>query len=317
MDKKKKQRRKPPEMGSRVKKEKPAHYKPRKNPTPAPEPERSAPEVVYLAPKPFSRSRLLLHLATVLAVVLAVTLGLSVFFKVENIEISGCNQYTAWQVQQASGVQTGDQLLTFNRARAAGQIISQLPYVKNVRIDITLPGTVKIQIVETQVTYAVETKEGIWWLMDCEGKLIEAMPQGTKDDHTLITGVQIINPKAGEKAIAWQDGTTQTDGEGNTVPVTVTAAQRLSTAVEILGLLEHYGIIGNAASLDVENTFEMELWYEDRFQVVLGDTTNLGDKIRKLKAFVDDYTLNRPYEKGLLDLSDPEWIEYESFGETA
>ena len=316
MDKNKKQRRKPPEMGSRVRKEKPAHYKPRKNPTPPPEPERTAPEVVYLAPKPFSRSRLLLHLATVLAVVLAISLGLSVFFKVENIEVSGCDQYTPWQVQQASGVQTGDQLLTFNRARAAGKIISQLPYVKSVRIDISLPDTVKIQIVETQVTYAVETNEGVWWLMDCEGKLIEAMPAGTEDSHTLITGVQITDPKAGEKATAWQDSTTQTDGQGNTVPVTVTAAQRLDKAIEIADLLEHYGIIGSAASLNVENIFQLELWYEDKFQVILGDGDKMGDKIRKLKAFVDDYTVNRPYEKGLLDLTDPDWIEYDSFVET-
>ena len=40
-------------------------------------------EVVYLPPKPFNRNRLLLHLATVTAVVIALLLGVSLFFKVD------------------------------------------------------------------------------------------------------------------------------------------------------------------------------------------------------------------------------------------
>ena len=37
-------------------------------------------DVVYLPPKPFSRHRMVLRLATVVAVVVAVVLGMSVFF---------------------------------------------------------------------------------------------------------------------------------------------------------------------------------------------------------------------------------------------
>ena len=79
-----------------------------------------AQEVVYLPPKPFSRNRLLLRLATVVAVVLALVLGISVFFKVETVMVHGTNKYSANDILEASGIEVGDNLLTFSRAKAGG-----------------------------------------------------------------------------------------------------------------------------------------------------------------------------------------------------
>lgn len=293
-------------------KKKAPHVQPRKNPPVQEQPVRITPEVVYLAPKPFSRNRLILRLATVVAVVLALLLGLSIFFKVEKIEVSGCKQYTPWQVQQASGIQTGDQLLTFSVPRAAALIRSELRYVKTVRIGISLPDTVKIEIVETQVSYAVEGSDGNWWLMDSDGKLLDIT--GKPEEHTVVKGVMLDSPAAQTQAKALEQAQENVDEEGNTVPVTVTAAQRLAAAIEIARLLEQNGIIGQVASLDVTNLLAMELWYEDTFQVTLGDTTELPLKISYLKGVVDKYAVERPYESGRLDLTDPEHIEYNSFG---
>ena len=278
------------------------------------QPVRVTPEVVYLAPKPFSRNRLVLHLATVVAVVLALMLGLSVFFKVEKIVVSGCGQYTAWQIQQASGVQEGDQLLTLSRAKASGKIISALPYVKTARIGITLPDTVNIEIVETRVTYALEDAQGGWWAIDSAGRVLSEIT-GSTDGHTVISGVRLERPKVGEQAKALQETTAQTDAEGNTIPVTTTAEQRLTAVVDIAAYLEDNGIIGEAASLDVTDLYAIELWYGEKYQVLLGGSGDLGRKIQYLKAVVDDYAQNRPYEAGVLDLSDPDWIEYQSFAE--
>lgn len=291
------------------------HAQPRKHAPVPQEPVRVTPEVVYLAPKPFSRNRLILRLATVVAVVMALMLGLSVFFKIERIEVSGCSQYTAWQIQQASGVEEGDQLLTINRAKAAGKIISALPYVQSVRIGITLPDTVNIEIVESRVSYGAAAADGSWWLMNSDGKLLEQTTQEAAAEHTRILGVSLENPVAGEQAQAYESQQTQTDEEGNVIPVTVTAAQRLSAALDIAQYLESNGIIGEAASIDVTDLYDIELWYGEKFQVLLGDTGELSRKIQYLKAVVDDYAVSRPYEIGELDISDPDWVEFHSFTE--
>ena len=289
------------------------HAQPRKHAPVKEEPIRVTPEVVYLAPKPFSRNRLVLRLATVVAVVLALILGLSVFFKVENIEIAGCNQYTAWQVQQASGIEYGDQLLTFSVPRAAGKITDALPYVKTVRIGITLPDTVKIEIVESQVTYALQAEDETWWLMDSGGKIVASAEDA--GSHTRIIGVSLKSPKVGEQAVAAELTGPRYDEEGNEIPVTVTAAQQLGCAVDIADFLESYGIIGDAASIDVTDIYSIEVWYGTKFQVLLGDSSDLNTKIRYMKSIIDDYAVNRPYESGVLDVSDPEWVEFQSFTE--
>lgn len=323
MDDKNKNRnvRRKPGASAKQPPQKAPHVKPRKNPAPTPEPERKSPEVVYLAPKPFNRSRLILHLVTIAAVVVALLLGLSIFFKVEKVEVSGCSQYTAWDIQQASGIQVGDQLLTFSVPRASAKIINALPYVKTVRIGISLPDTVKIEVVETQVGYAIADTDGHWWLISAEGKVLEQCPAGKEGEHTQIRGVILKAPAVGSQAAAHE-----TPSE-DTTPVTVTAAQRLAAVLEIATELERNKIIGDAASIDVTNLYEIELLYADRtqadqgdnthirFQVNLGDNTQIGTKVMYLKSFVDDYSKNKPYEKGALDLSDPQWIEYDSFVE--
>lgn len=290
--------------------EKAPHVKPRKN-APIQEPVRVTPEVVYLAPKPFSRNRLILHLATVVAVVLALMIGLSLFFKVENIQVSGCDQYSAYQVQQASGLNVGDQLLTFSRARASGKIISALPYVQTVRIGISLPDTVYIEIQEARVTYAAADTSGIWWLMNSDGKLIEPITSGY-EEHTLIYGVTLENPVAGERAQAHQPAQTQTDAEGNLLPVTVTAEQKLDAAIRIAQNLEANGIIGNAASMDVNNLYAIEFWYDRKFQILLGDETELEYKISCVSALVNQLLEESAYSAGIIDISDPQYITYQS-----
>ena len=68
-----------------------------------------AQDVVYMPPKPFNRNRFLLHLATVAAVVVAILLGISLFFKVnpDKILVSGNYKYTEWDIAEASGLKGG------------------------------------------------------------------------------------------------------------------------------------------------------------------------------------------------------------------
>ncbi|MBQ8769372.1 MAG: FtsQ-type POTRA domain-containing protein [Oscillospiraceae bacterium] len=266
-------------------------------------------DVVYLSPKPFNRNRLVLRLVTVIAVVLAIVLGLSVFFKVEVIEVSGFDKYTVQEVQDASGIKPGDHLLTFGRTRAAGKIISALPYVKSARIGIKLPNTVKIEIEEVDVTYALKASDGSWWLMSAAGKVVEQVADENNIRHTKILGVQLESPKVGEQAIAWQDPVPPTDENGNTVPVTVTAAERLNAVISIAGFLEQNRIIGKMASIDVNYLMDIQLWYGNQYQILLGSTDQLGVKIATMKAALSQVN----YDEGILDIRDPGNILFKEF----
>ena len=267
-------------------------------------PQQPAPAVIYTQPQAFNRNRLLVQLVTVVAIVVALVMGLSVFFKVENITVSGADVYSAWTVVEASGIEEGDNLLTFSHARAGALIKANLPYVKTVRFGIKLPATVNIIIEEEDVVYAIKDNTGLWWLMNSDGRIVEQTTSGKASNYTQVLGVTLETPIANERAVATEIAPAETDESGEYVPVTVTGAQRLNAAMNILQALEDNDIVGDAASVDVSRIEDIILWYGTRYQVNLGDSTRLDDKI----ACMNDVILQMSdYQSGILDISFTIW----------
>ena len=266
---------------------------------------KSGPEVVYVPPKPFNRNRLLLSLAITLAVVLALSFSISIFFNVEVITVSGAEKYDAWTVKEASGIQYGDGLLSFGKAKAVGKIKLELPYVNTVRIGIKLPNTVNIEITEWDVLYSIRDEANRWWLLNSEGKIVDNVDSATAGEYTSILGVVVTEATAGMPAKALESSNA-TDAEGETLVSVIRASDRLDTALNIISCLEDNGIIGEVASVDVSDLGNLELWYGQRFQVQLGDTTQLNYKIKCLKSVVkgtDEKNSLKEYDSGILDSS--------------
>lgn len=281
-------------------------------------PKAEIPEVVYTMPKPFRKGKFLLRLVSVVAVVIALVMAVSIFFKVETITVLGAQKYTAWAVREASGIQEGDPLLTLSEARAAGKIRAALPYVGDVKIDVKLPGTVSIEIRELDVTYAIEAEEG-WWLMAADGTLIQQIDATAAAGYTRVLGVKIQSPKEGRTVIPADDEVipeaTETTAETEessetkaTLPEDVTLpddsvptpARRLEAALTILQGLEENGVIGEVESVDVTDVNDLMIQYSQRFRVKLGNDTALEYKLRYMASAVAQI---EDYQTGVLDVS--------------
>ena len=269
------------------------------------------PAVIYTEPAAFSRNRLVVQLVTVVAVVLALTVGLSVFFKVQHIYVSGAKVYSESAITEVCGINKGDNLLTFSHARAAALIQANRPYVREVRFGIKLPDTVNIIIEEDEVVYAVKDETGQWWLMNSSGRVVTQGTSSTVANKTQILGVNLDNPVPNEHAVAMESApavTDTTDPSGETVaeitPVTTTGAQRLDAALEILKALEANDIVGSAASVDVSRIDDIVLWYGTRYQVNLGDSTRLDYKIACMNSVIAQMS---EYQSGVLDCSFTIW----------
>lgn len=276
----------------------------RRQPTPA---------VIYTEPKKFNRSRLAMQLLTVGAVVSALVLGVSVFFKVKEFTVTGANVYTVWAVREASGISEGDSLLFFSRPRAGAQIKANLPYVKNVRFGIKLPDTVNIIIEEEDVVYAIKDTAGSWWLVSSKGRVVQ-QADGRASNYTQITGITLENPTPNTQAVAMEETPVSTDETGVPVPVTTSGAQRLQVALEIVTALEQNDIVGEAASVDVSHLEAITLWYGTRYQVNLGDTSRIEYKITCMNDCIMQLS---EYDSGILDLSFTIWpdkVVYTPFG---
>lgn len=276
------------------------------------------PAVIYTQPMSFNSRRLAVQLTTILAVVLALVLGMSVFFKVEKISVLGANVYSDWTVREWSGINIGDNLLTFGRTKASGQIIANLPYVKSARIGIKLPDTVIIEIEEEAVVYSIQDQDGVWWLMNSDGKVVEQTNAQTAKGHTQVLGVTLYQPQPSEPGVATEDAPTEVDESGMAVPALVTGAQRLNAALKILQALELNDIVGDAASVDVSQLQDIILWYGTQYQVNLGSINSskydIAYKITYMKNAIMQMS---DYQTGILDVSFTTWpdqIGYTPFG---
>lgn len=283
-------------------------------------------EVVYTPAQHFDKYKFLLRLATVVAVVLALTLGMAIFFKVEVVNVAGAEKYSAWQILEASGIQVasedgpGENLLTLNKFRAGGRIKTALPYVDEVKVSIKLPDTVNIEITELKVVYAIGDSQGGWWLMDAHGTIVDETTQLAAETYTRIQGVQIQVPEIGQSAVGYEpepaapettgEETSETAAEESLAPtlaqppVTVYAAEKLSMAITVLQALENSQVFGNITQVDVSDIYDLQIWYEDRYQVLFGDSSRLDYKIEAMKNAAGQMT---DYQRGKLDVSFTQW----------
>ena len=262
---------KPRPQGARTKQQ--PHTLRRKERTP----QQPGQEIVYTQPGLYNRNRLILHLASVVAVVLALVFGISIFFKAETITVTGIKKYTTEQVQEACGIRPGENLLGLNHAKISSRIKEHLRYVYSVRVGIKLPNTVKIEIVETEVVYAAEAADGSWWLLRSDGIVVEKVNGADAAQRTKLVGILLEGPQIGQKAVAVQPETEEV----------VLASEQLDVAISLMQYLEEIGILGEMTSIDVTNLAAIEMWYGTRFRVLLGDTTNLRNKVFQVKGAID------------------------------
>lgn len=262
-------------------------------------------DVTYTPAKPFNRNRFLLQLATVAAVVLALFLGMLIFFKVGEggVKISGTVKYDPYDILKASGISEKENLITLNKNRISARILDEFHYVDTVQIDKQLPDTVVIQITELEVVYAIQDQEDGWWLMSAGGKIVDSCSPAVAQTHTRILGVKLAAPELGSQAAAYEPPQ-EPDANGVTVPVTVYAREKLEVAVSTLGNLEREGFVGTIATVDVSNIGDIQLWYSNRFQMLLGDSTDLPKKLNALSQAMDTM---EDYETGVLDASFTVW----------
>ena len=263
-------------------------------------PREEIPSVVYTAPKPLRRGVFAWKLISMAAVVAAVFLGLSVFFRVDTITVAGADKYTPWMIREAAGVEPGDALLSIGKARVASRIRMKLPYVDDIKVGIRLPGTVEIQVTELQVTYSIEDENGGWWLISAEGRAVEPVSLEKALGYTRIEGLAIRTPTAGEPVQAVPGRIVDPD-EGTAVEMDQTDAdQQLSALIKVMTGLEKNRIIGQITKIDMTSVLDIRLEYPQLLTVRLGDDDRLEYKINYLAAAVKQLEAN---QSGELDLT--------------
>lgn len=227
-------------------------------------------------------------------VVAAVVLSLVIFFRVNTIQVTGGQYYTAEEIIAASGVAKGDNLLTISRAGIAGNIVAELPYVRSVQITRHLPDTLELTVEEYDVTYAVRGSGEDYYLITAGGKITEKVDEHTARSHIRVDSLTLDDPVVGQ--------TIKVAGAENEL-----AAQgQIDAMCALLQELESAELSKQVVSVEVPSAYHMALWYGDQYYVKLGDAEDLPYKLEYLKKVLEKL---EDYQTGTIDLSFSEGSE--------
>lgn len=223
----------------------------------------------------------LYKLLAFLALLVALVMGATVFFRVEEIVVAGNVRYHVQEIMDASGVVQGDNLFGMNKFDTARQIRQKLPYVEGVNIRRGWPDALIITVTECRPAARLAGEEGEW-LISRSGKVLELVEQA---DASVIRvdGIGIVQPEPGLPMVVRENQQARGDG-----------------LLALLQALDKCGMTGKVTWIDMTSPSRTQMDFDGRFTVKLpvnGDFEYLLGAMDKAVATLEEY------ETGTLDLT--------------
>lgn len=222
--------------------------------------------------------------AKMLVAVAIVLLMMLVFFRVGTFEVSGNVHYSLEDIADASGITEGDILMGVNKTSTASRLLVELPYLEQVIIHKELPGTVRFEVQECTAAAVCVSEFSTYWTMNAKGKLLEEIenPDEAGDSaYPVISGAFLTLPTGGDIAV-FDD------------------SFRGELSMRVLSAVLDTELLGKISEINVEDTEDVYLLYEDRIEVHLGEGNEAEYKLQYLKAVLPELGDSA---SGLLDLS--------------
>lgn len=209
---------------------------------------------------------------SVLLIAAAVAAACLVFFRVNQVTVTGNSRYTAEEIAEVSDIRTGDNLIALSKSRIAARIRTRLPYVKSVTIRRALPDTVILTV--TEHTAAAAVSDGAdWWYISSQGKLLEAVP--VPGQMLRITGLTAQEPEPGEKLAVDEE-----------------QADRLSYVLSLLTALEEADALEDCGALDCSSAGVLWLDYRD-FRLKMPSTGDFAYMLSMLDGAFESGRVSR------------------------
>ncbi len=213
-------------------------------------------------------------------ITVGVILSLTVLFRTENITAEKSKHYSEEQIVSACGIEYGENLFTSDKKTAEEKIQTQLPYVETAEINIKIPDTLVIEVVEANPAYVIENN-GEFIIISGEGKVLEIAQENTFDIPLVKINGKVI-AKAGEIVEFEKD-------------YIFSAITEINKSIEDN---KFYGI----EEISVESSTNITLNYSNRIKIILGLPIDIEYKIITAKEIIEQ-KLSKT-DIGVLDVSD-------------
>ena len=212
----------------------------------------------------------------------AISVALTLFFKIETMSVSGNVRYRQDEIVEASGIQLGDNMFLMNKFNAAEKITANLPYIESVQIRRQVPSTLQIQVTECTSPVAVKQDNSIW-LISGTGKIVDQLGISAWEKYPQLTGVRLVDPVIGQPAA-----------------VEAEAENAQAQLFTLLRQLEQKEMLADTQAIRLEDTSVIVLRYLNRFDVIFSYGADFDYKLDYLRAVIERLEIN---ETGSIDMT--------------
>ena len=247
--------------------------------------------------------RRLAALATLVAVIAAgVYLTVTMLFKIGTIQVQTADGtvvqqaggYSSTEILQALGVQTEENIFSFDPAEKEAALERQFPLLESIRVVRNYPNTVVVQVTEAVPTYAMQTEKG-WLTLSDQFKILAcdaAQPEGLK---TLYGGA-VSTTTPGEQLSFTAESTAGSDASAasDAASAPEETDKKMEALATLQAKLEEYGMLDDVTRIEFADTAQMAFLYQDRISVLLGTLNDLDYKLDRAR-----YVLTNADGKGV------------------
>jgi len=206
----------------------------------------------------------------------AVYLCLTMLFNVDRIVIEGNTIYNERDLIETSGIEKGENLFEVDTAYAENKLYSVYSYVEEVEVKRSFPNAVTIKIVEATPFSVIEEADG-YTLVSAGGKVLERGLEEVPYDMLSVRGLSTV-----------------TNSEDN--------AKRMELMKKIVNAMQDLGMEGYNF-LDLTDTLEITMIYDNRVKLVLGNELELEYKLQFANNVISEKLSKTGYQ--LVDASSP------------
>lgn len=250
-----------------------------------------------------SFKRLLVIFSVILILAVFAALIVHRFFRVEEIVVDGLSYYDYQTLISSADVDKGQIIFTVSESKIRESLKKNLPHVKDVTVEFTLPSSVYITVEEEGADFYFEM-QGEYFVINREMKILDRYQsiEALLVDYPRLMTVSIPAVKS---AITGQN-------------VQFASAFDSKHTDDVLLALSDWDRYDHVTMIDFSNRFSLKIRYMDRFEVDFGSFSDFPDKLRLLEEMIDYYDEDT---KGTLSVRDVQkgiaWIDgagSDSFG---
>lgn len=267
-----------------------------------------------------------LHYILIMLVAAAIIaiLSLTVFFRVETIEVTGVTRYSAAEIIDVSGIKPGDNLFRVSPKQVLKKVAAKYPYVEKISLKRSFPAKLTLVVTQAKALGVAHTAAG-YVVIGQDGRILESGISSPPNGVTVVngmylasikpgrklgepvTGNEIVYPKEleeplpaeGEKPKEYTEAQKKTMEADKRVKAAELETENLDMLLSLVKAVTDTGFT-DITLVDFSDRLNMMLVYDDRVIVELGSQGDLNYKLEFVKSSLQE--LGGSFQ-GILDAS--------------